>query len=620
MASSLLIACGGESSQETGGRESATTEVTAPPYRSPASTAGAEACIDCHRDLVEDWSVTGMARTLQTVEIEELAGLGPVLDGDSGYRYHYTTTAGGESLVLAETHTDRPEHAFGTEVLFAIGSGEIDRSYAVAHGAGMWFSPVEVVTTEVGRHTALAPGAAMKHGQRLSLPITPECLGCHTDAPPPRDFPLNLRPNPAEWQPRGLSCAACHGKAAQHANWQEADLSGEEIESEDPIVSIRDLDRWQELSICAACHLQGDARLVLNGQELGPPPPGGDLLEQRALFVAAESTDDVGFVSQIERMTLSECFLQSEMTCITCHDPHRSLHQGKERDRVRASCTKCHADDSAKRMRTLVGGKPSASACSRLASGAIETHAEQIGDVLREDCVTCHMPRTGVFDVAEVMIHDHFIRRDTSGARGPTAEADLRFPESATGDWRRFRWPGVEAPEHIDDPGLWMMAYASGEHLQRAMEFVDRTPGKAAADLPMYHHVRGSLLESAGRQTDAVTAYERALKLDPALAPSAINLGLLLGRTGDVDRGLELLDRVIERYPRADGALRNRGILRHGRGDLEGFVEDLTRAFQVRPDGALALKLAEFFQRAGDPRSAAEWGRMAAELDPELAR
>jgi len=250
-----------------------------------------------------------MARSLQAVEFGELAGLGVVADGDSGFAYRFAEAPDGERHVLGELRANTPDFAVGYEVLFGIGSGDLDRSYAVAHGAGLWFAPLEVLATEHGRKAVLAPGAMIKPGARVSQPITPECLGCHTDVSPPRGYPLNATPSNVVWKPRGISCAACHGRVVAHAEFQEAELSGEDPKGPDPVLRHAELGRFERLSICAACHLQGDARIVLNGRDLGPPAPGGDLLEQRALFVAAQASDDVGFVSQVERLVLSPCFL-----------------------------------------------------------------------------------------------------------------------------------------------------------------------------------------------------------------------------------------------------------------------------------------------------------------------
>ncbi|MFT7669083.1 MAG: hypothetical protein ACI8X5_001783 [Planctomycetota bacterium] len=585
--------------------------IHAPAFESGASFGGTERCEACHYDTVQDWSQTGMARSLQAVVSGELSGLGLVEDGPSGYSYQYSTATDGKAYVLGETRKDTPSHALGSEVLYAIGSGERDRSYVVGHGAGLWFSPIEVLSTERGRHATLAPGASMVSGGRLSFAISEECLGCHTDAPPPRSFPLNLRPDPAHWQPRGISCAACHGGTIAHADWREAQNSVDK----DPILQIANLSRVEQLSICAACHLQGDARLVLNNVDLGPPKPGTDLLKQRALFVAATPTADVGFVSQVERLVLSECFLESQMTCATCHDPHRTLHAERERKRVRDACTLCHASDSPNGLQHF-GNKVSAAGCSRMGSHGIETHAVQLDRTLKADCVDCHMPLTGVFDVAEITIHDHYIRRDVSDAKGATPEGNLRFPESASGDWRRFKWPGEKAPDHIDEPGLWMMAFVNGEHLTRAIALIDEAPGEVAIELAMYHHTRASLLQSLGRDEDARAAYERALELDPKLAESAINLGLLYGNTGDLERGIALLSKVIESYPLADGALRNRAVLLYRSGDLAGFARDLERAFSAWPSANLAGKLSGYFASIGDHDKANRYSRMLRELDP----
>jgi tetratricopeptide (TPR) repeat protein len=223
------------------------------------------------------------------------------------------------------------------------------------------------------------------------------------------------------------------------------------------------------------------------------------------------------------------------------------------------------------------------------------------------------MRKTPVYDVADVEIHDHFIRTRPGP---PSAPSVPRTQESPTGNWVRFTWPGKAPPDSVDDPGLWMMAYAHRGHVDRALAQLDVAPGPYSAQLPMYHHTRGSLLESTGRQPEAVRAYERALELEPGFAPSAINLGLQLGLTAERESGLALLDEVLARHPEAVNALRNRGGLRAEAGDLEGFVADLTRAFELHPTAELAGILADFFRDVGDVGLAGEWAGRRAALDP----
>ncbi len=597
----------------------------APPRESPAQLAGSETCAQCHPSQVDSWSRNPMARSLEPTLLGELDGLGSVMDGPAGYSYRFTRQPDGSAEILGEERLDDSQHALGYEVLFAVGAGIRDRSYVLGHGAGMWFAPVEVITREAGREAVLAPHAAMKPGSRAGVAVTSECLGCHTDALPAVGFPLNLRHSASDWTPRGISCGACHGNAQGHGDWQ---MNTPAAQAGDPLVTHAQLDREQQLSICAGCHLQGDTRLVLDGPDLGPPKPGGDLVDSRAHFVAREATQEVGFVSQVERLVLSQCYLQSEMTCTACHDPHRSLAEGQERDRVRAACLNCHGGpvlgpDSGAPDRNEPSAAhtlKSAVSCSRPAAKQREPwpawaiQAERRGD---PDCVACHMPRTGVFDVARVTIHDHFIRRQPSQVRAPYADAQLRALESASADWKRFSWPGRD-PGWGEDAGIWFMAYASKGFSPQALAQLDKPAGPRALAIPMYHHLRAGMLRDLGRLEEAKDAYLRALELNPALVESAINLGLLWGELDQVGRGLMLLDEVVARHPAAWTALRNRAVLRSQLGDLSGAVADLQRAFELLPSAEVALALSKLHRGRANHAAAQRWSLIAVELEPKL--
>jgi predicted Zn-dependent protease len=227
------------------------------------------------------------------------------------------------------------------------------------------------------------------------------------------------------------------------------------------------------------------------------------------------------------------------------------------------------------------------------------------------------MPVTGVFDVASITIHDHFIRVDTSDARPSTKESALRFPESPTGDWKRFAWPGEQPPKHQDDIGLWMMAYVAGGHTAKALALVDEPPGHTSANIPMYHHARAGLLANQDRKPEAINSYRQALKLDPGLAPSTINLALLLGETGSPNEGITLLTNLLTRFPKSDSALRNRAVLKFGIGDKNGFAKDLEAAFRNAPNPAVAQALANHYSEQGQPNGAHHWQSQANQLQPK---
>jgi len=560
-----------------------------------------EACADCHEAIVSAYRETGMARALEPIRPDEFAGLAPLSEPGTGLVYALEGSGERARIVESLATPGGAPHRLSAPLAFAVGAGVQDRSYAALRHGRLWFAPLEVVSGSENRsrRAALAPGHSMRSGLRFGVPITPECLSCHTDSLPRRDFPLNLDPRArGAWTPNGISCGACHAGAREHASWREASLAGREAPGADPIQDLSFLPRTRRLSICAACHLQGDVRIELG--EVGLPPRGDDLLQHRAIFVAREATSEVGFVSQVERMVLSRCYLESAafpgggLTCETCHDPHRPLPDVRERERARAACTSCHAE--------VQGDAKPAGACSldedaRRASG----------------CADCHLPERNVFDVEGVTIHDHWIRKDPGPA---PPRAKLRFPESPTGDWKRFQWPDAPPPAHDDDAGLWMMAFYQGGHQDRAREFLAKPASAAVQGIPMFHHVRGALFEGAGRLAEARAAYERALELAPELGESATNLGIVLGRLGEARRGIELLSGFLEAHPRADGVLRNRAVLRQSLGDAEGALADLERAMEFAPDAAVARVIASLYEQRGWADRAAFYRDEARRLDP----
>ena len=576
----------------------------------PARAVDDARCEDCHPDQTLTWRRSGMGRALEEIDPAAFEGLGEVAAGETGYAYRFDVTGGGV-FVLENYRTEQsepPREVNRWPLRFAVGAGDLDRSFAMEVDGRWWLAPLELVSAHVtrrgvvtDRHAALAPAHGMQPLTRATQAITPECLACHTQNLPTPDWPLNRALGGESWRPTGISCGACHGRAEAHADWREEDLAGGEVQGQDPLRSHAGFTREERMSICAACHLQGDARLELVPRRFGVPEPGGDLLALRALFVAAEVGPELGFASQTERLVLSECYLQTpDLTCETCHDPHRSVYEPRESARVRGACVGCHG-----------GERPGTAHTATPCSEPVDSSPDG------QDCADCHMPESPVFDVAGVRIHDHWIRRRPRIAAAPD---ELRFDEAPDGNWRRFRWPGVAPPEHIDDAGLLLMALASRGHWQAAAALLEERPGPAAVRLPMYHHVKAGVLEAVGRTAEAERAYRVALALDPQLAAATVNLGLLLARTDRARDALTLLSATIEAHPLLDSALRNRALAHGALGDGEAFARDLERAFRLRPEAELALALAEHYERSGDRDRARRWRSEASRVRPDLAR
>lgn len=553
-----------------------------------------ESCAACHGVLVDEYRGTEMARAIERIRPGEFEGIRAVADHGTGFSYELRergSPAGGVVHEIVERWGEGA--AAGSRAVplqYAIGAGRLDRSYVALAGGMEWFAPLEVLSARGGleRQAALAPGHEMVAGMRFGIGITNECLVCHTDQPPPIDYPANV--HSAAWEPRGIGCAACHAAGEEHARFREGGSEGE-----DPVLALRELGLAERISLCARCHLQGDARISLSGSR-GLSRPGVDFLDEWAVYLPQQQDEDVAFVSQVERMLTSACFSASlvgergPLECTTCHDPHRSLAEDGERERVRGACMGCHA-------------------------GGDEDCARPAGGETSRDCVDCHMPLVGVFDVGRVRIHDHEIARAPAS---PESYSSVRVKHARDGDVARFAWPWEETRE--DDPGLEMMAalIAGGEG--RALERVDAEPGARTRRLSTYHHLRGVLLAGAGRLDEARRSYLRALLLDPDSSESSVNLALVLGQMGRQAEGIAHLDAVLEDHPRAEGALRNRAILRYSLGDQAGFARDLRAADSILPRAENERALAEAARRAGDAAGARLWEMRAKKLGPAPQR
>jgi predicted CXXCH cytochrome family protein len=559
-----------------------------------ASAIGAS-CIDCHADVVYAYRATGMARALGPIAPGELAGHGPVRAADGSGAWQLGEDAQGPRIRWLPARAD-PDGVVQRALAFAVGAGRLDRSYVELRrgtrddAPGYWhFAALELVSHGSQATAALAPWASIDPSAALGPALTPECLACHTSTLPPPAYPLHLARGAETWTPTGIDCVACHARAGEHAAWRHADSSGD-AGGADPLVTSGSLTRVQRLSVCAGCHLQGDARIELVAGAVAPPAPGADLLAHRAIYVAAEPTEDVGFVSQVERMVLSRCWTsdtsESGMRCESCHDPHRSLDDPSERARVRAACSKCHEDADC---------------------------ATPARDRAARDCASCHMRTTPTFDVAGVAIHDHWIRARPGP---PSVHARLRIAESRDGRQRRFDWnlAGVAVP--APDASCDMLAYAKlandhGFARDRALELSRMEPSGPSRELGMVHHVRAWLFEGAGEQDEARRSYKRALLVDPSLDESRINLALVLARAGKAAEGLALLDDVLARHPFAEGALRNRGVLREALGDPTAAITELEAAHALFPRVAVARALERLYSVRGDAGAAARWRAIA---------
>lgn len=524
-------------------------------------------CIECHPGIVERYRAHPMARTLAPIDeasARALAGL-DFDDARSGYRF---AVEGGALVERGNDLAGLPPHRLARTIEGFVGAGVRLRSLVLRDGERRLYAPVEWAT---GHGLVAAPHQEMTPASRLTFALGSDCLRCHTSGPIEPAFPTEL----ASAAPlRPIDCDACHGDPAAHLADPKAGN----------LVNPAHLPRERQLDVCANCHLQGDARLDLPAG--APWRPGDDLLAHRAVFVARTPPVEFGFVSQSRRLALSACFRASDVTCTTCHDAHGDA--GAATERSDRACAECH--------RQLPEEHPREGSCS-----------------------ACHLARGEPFDVRDVTITDHFIRRVPVLPAPPPPRGPLRSKESQDADLVRVRWSA--GADGSDDVALAVaLVHLGFEDRGLAAFRAIETRGPYPPSLVGWaelHFARGRCLERTEPRA-AEAAYLAALQRDPGHAEAAINLGLLLVKRG-APEAEDFLRATAERFPKAEQPWRNLAALALSRRDAAAFEAALAEALARKPAlPALWRELGRARLRRGDAAGALEALLEAAARDPDL--
>ena len=217
------------------------------------------------------------------------------------------------------------------------------------------------------------------------------CIKCHATGGQPRAA-LAGEPTPPP-DPRagelGIACEACHGPGAEHvainqnpARRYALHLGGDP----DPtIVNPNSLDPKRAAEACAACH-GGRLEMVWDENEGGKFTPGepiedfvtlrrfhGIPEDKRHHYFWAVGTSRVTG-REYTALSASECFVNGDITCSSCH----SMHDSDPNDQLRRdltsdqACLQCHPQIAPQ----------------------IVAHTHHAKDSPGSRCNSCHMPNT----------------------------------------------------------------------------------------------------------------------------------------------------------------------------------------------------------------------------------
>ncbi len=517
-------------------------------------------CAECHAGIVEKYMGHGMAHTLGPLEDPPRGSFTHPVSGDV-----YSFEQQGERLLMRHKRPDGGTRV--QEVLGRYGAGVMDMSFIGSElnrdgepVGRLNFLPLERLR---GHGLDLAPFEIDEPGTGFNMPFAGECLSCHSTQDPAH-LPGAARDSesgtvwPGEFlgadafdhlQP--LACDACHGATDRHAELMLASFESRLPATELGLQRLGELPAGQQRDVCAKCHLQGDGQVQLGKTARGGPQPA-DFLLRRPVLVSAKPGDDFHFVSQVQRLSLSECFQNSsEMTCISCHDPHSSV-AAQTTTSFDMRCMTCHSSEAA---------------CARPPALSVQ---DVTGEAARTSsgCVDCHVRRSQPFDLPHVRTADHFVRRSI-----PLPEVmPMRVMEEIGGsltvfDDGRFEdlLSSPEGREWVDTLVGLRLASLGFSSRAEALTGSMAPPGSILSTRPelesllpslrraaVIHHLRGLMLEARGDAQGARAAYSDALRVDPSHPQARLNRGSLELDLGNIDAALADADELERRYPRAE--------------------------------------------------------------------
>ncbi len=518
---------------------------------------GIGACAECHAKRVEEFRATRHFHASVPASGARAAGFEP------GKGLHKTR----DPDIYFEMTRDRNDLIATGVRRGPAGEQRIDYFIGLVYGAGgtrdeMYFAwkddglvqlPVAWLTPQ-GRWGNVVDRIEARE-------VTPNCLECHTTWV--SHTPGTLNQYHRDDMLLGVTCERCHGLGKDHTDHHKAHANA----PAHAILHPGKLDRERSMDLCAQCHTNVKRRGAPFSYRPGQP------LEAHYRPVRPKFDEDNIVGNQVQSLRASKCFQKSEMTCLTCHDPH---HAEKPAD-VRAVCLKCHTPANCKEH-------------------------PRLPEPVRGDCTSCHTP-------PRVWMNVHFHTTD-----------DQYVPVAPRTDHRIGIYPEARQATLL----AWLRTQPDDKSRAEA--------AKLAADVGAYWLKEADARQKAGRLKAAIGAVREALKANPddatrkRLQDAIARESELeaLKRKVDLRRPEEaLLDlrKVLEIRPDDASVHSQMGSAFAALGKHDEAVKHLEAVAVHDPDDASGLTLLAWMEYIdGRPERSAALSARADAIDPANAR
>jgi len=541
---------------------------------SPAQAVDSAVCGGCHREIARSFRQTGMGRsasrpTAQNA-VEDYRNHNTVEHRPSGRYYTMTERDGKFYQRRYQIGFDGKEtNSVETQADFVIGSGNHAHTYLHRTNGQLMELPVSWYA-ENGGHWAMSPGYDRADQKDFRRPVPEDCLFCHSAKAS---------------EPAPIDCQRCHGPGGAHVSAAgSGKASAEAIRR--AIVNPGRLNRDRQLETCMQCHLETTSRYTPNAIRrydrtsfsYRPGQPLGDYM----LYFdhgKADREDRFEIAHAAYRLRKSACFRASQMTCTTCHDPHRAIRGEQAVEHYKAVCRTCHA---------------TAHRTEKLASA---------------NCLECHMPKRRAEDAIHVVVTDHYIQRHRPDRDllAPLKELVEIDPGNVT----------LYYPERLPPtPENELYLAVAQVHDIGGIARLEQGIQKYKPQRPEFYFELGEAYRKTGKNTDAIRWYEEALRRRPGDSAAAKQLVAALFATGQTTSATRLL----ERRPADPITLTNLGNAYLQQSRLDQAERALRQALQLDPESPEAQNLLGLARlERGDTKSAEACFREAIRILPEFA-
>jgi Tfp pilus assembly protein PilF len=560
-------------------------------------------CAGCHQGIAKSYQLTGMGRSFyrpttgnaiedystQNTVHNEASGLSYTMvkhDGKFYQRRSEIGFAGQETNVVDE------------QIDYVIGSGNHARSYLHRGADGRLIElPVSWYVENSG-YWAMSPGYDRKGQEDFRRAIPGECMLCHNGLPLKGSYPergaSGLSVFPKEI-PEGIDCQRCHGPGGAHVRAAlTPNTPTEKIRQ--AIVNPARLDRDRQLEVCMQCHLETSSSLMPNeirryNRTIDSYRPGEPIGEYKLYFDRASvpgQKDGFEIAHAGYRLRMSACFRSSQMTCLTCHDPHQDYRTSTSTAHYVAVCQGCHQ---------AVVHKAS------LPAGT--------------DCLSCHMPKRRTDDVVHVVMTDHYIQRvkpdrdlqepmaevanEPQGREGIVPYYPAQLPRTAENEL----YIATAEVKHGSAPGI--------AHLESALL-------KYSPAAPDFYFELGDGYARAGQNDKAIHWYQEALRKKPGFRAAIKQLAAALMGKGEYARAADVLRQAVAAPPADDALFADLGNAYLRQGMFSQAQQALRRALEINPEQPQAQNLLGLVAvQKNDPVEAEARFRDALRSQPDFA-